>query len=153
MRNTNNHLMCRKWGKPHKPWTSFHGPRNQYAIQCHTANITNVTNVAQVHVDGEGAWKPRKRKHGHKHHGHFERRERPPKLFRFCSSCGILDRDVASNMSEGMMCQEAVNVIGYSARGLADCTSTFARNASHHLGEAAEGLWGVVSGIFGLFCH
>lgn len=46
------------------------------------------------------------------------RKARPPKLFRFCASGGLLDRDVAARMSSGEMCSEAAKVAGYAARGL-----------------------------------
>ena len=134
------------------PRTELWDSRNQYAIQCHTANITNVTNVTNVHVDGGGAWKHRKHEHKRRDRP-SERRECPPKLFRFCSSCGILDQDVAWKMSDSQMCQEAANVIGYSARGLTDCVCQGAREVSHHLGVAARGVGQIFEGLFEMFCH
>lgn len=147
MRKSKNRLMH----GANNPWTGSHGQRNQYAIQCQTANITNVTHVTEVHVDGGREWKHRKRKHGHKDQEQSGRIGRPPKLFRFFASCGILDRDIVEGMGNGQIFQESANIVAYGAKGLSNCTCRFAKGFASDVGEAASGLFDVISGVFGLF--
>lgn len=87
-----------------------------YVVNANTynTNITNITNVTQVTGIG-----------GHKMHGRKrgrcgERGERPPKLTRFCASCGLLDQDVVGRMSDDELMGESAKVVGYAAKGLAD---------------------------------
>jgi hypothetical protein len=52
----------------------------------------------------------------------------------------MLDQDVAARMSEGELCEEAVNVIGHNAKGLA-----------HDVSAIGGGIVkGVVGGLFGI---
>lgn len=47
-----------------------------------------------------------------------ERRERPPKLTRYCVSCGLMDRHLVSRMSESELMDESAKVVAYGAKGL-----------------------------------
>ena len=125
---------------------TMRGYSNYY--QAHTVNITNVTNITTVthsHSHSHGS-------HGHGHgrkHVHHDRHDRPPKLTRFCATCGLLDYDKASRMSDGQMLDESANVVAYGCRGLAHSTGKIASN----LGVAAKSLCGIAvaigSAIFG----
>ena len=78
--------------------------------------VTNVTNVRVTKGYGTDA---NKRPHrARKHLG--GKKKRPPKLFRYCASCGILDGDVVYGMSNGEMCDESVKVIKYASGELVD---------------------------------
>jgi len=98
----------------------FRGNKRRF----NTINITNITNITQV-VAGHGH-----RPAGKRRGDIGERRtERPPKLLRFCGSCGVMDQDVASRMSSSELCDESVKVIGYASKGL--CRSTERSIRSH----------------------
>ena len=73
-----------------------------------------------------------------------ERERRPPKLQRFCATGGLLDYDVAAKMSEGELCEEAVNVISHNARGLAHDLSDIGGGLCKAAGCIAGGLFGVI---------
>ena len=73
-----------------------------------------------------------------------ERERRVPKLQRFCATGGLLDRDVVAGMSEGKLCEEAVKVIGYNARGLA-------RDVADIGGGLCRGLAGGLLGVLEAF--
>lgn len=62
------------------------------------------------------------------------RKDRPPKLSRFCASGGLLDQDVAARMSSGEMCFEAAKVTGYAARGLASSVRGMAKGVFQFAG-------------------
>lgn len=113
-------------------------------------NITNVTNITKVsNFIVPGAYGPvRSTKRGrHKKERRLalpsERERRPPKLQRFCATGGLLDYDVAAGMSEGELCEEAVNVIGHNARGLARDVSDIGGGLCRAAGCIAGGLFGV----------
>ena len=95
-------------------------------IYANTVNITNVTNVTRVTSVSHGSWNPNKR---HKHIKHRRRGERPPELFRFCASCGIIDHDKVSRMSSGQVCEEATKVLGYTTRNLGRSVGNLVSNA------------------------
>ena len=78
-------------------------------------NVTNITNVTNVSY----RYSPHKSRKGHKKfhkkfHGHGKR----PKLYKYCSSCGLLDSDLISKMSSEEICSESVNVAAYAASEL-----------------------------------
>jgi hypothetical protein len=111
-------------------------------------NITNVTNITKVSnfiVSGHSGM-PRKRRPKKERRLVLpsEREKRPPKLQRFCATGGLLDYDVASRMSEGELCEEAVNVISHNARGLA-------RDVSDIGCGLCRAACGIVGGLFRAF--
>lgn len=125
----------------------FRGHNGQYPTYANNVTITNVTNITNVtqvssHVNGYG--KPR-RKHGNGHGFGDGRSDRPPKLFRYCASCGLLDQDVASRMSTGKMCEESVKALAYTARGVSSSVGGMARG----FGRMGQGVAGMAKGIFG----
>ena len=71
-------------------------------------------------------------------------RRSPPRLQRFCATGGLLDYGVAAGMSEGKLCEEAVNVIGYNAKGLA-------RDVADIGGGLCRGLAGGLIGVLKAF--
>lgn len=73
-----------------------------------------------------------------------ERERRPPKLQRFCATGGLLDYNVAARMSKGELCEEAVNVIGHNAKGLARDLFDIGGGLCRTVGCVAVGLFGVV---------
>lgn len=75
-------------------------------------NITNVTNVTNVSYA-----RPPRIQHQHAWGG--SKREKPPKLLRFCASGGLLDYDVAYRMNEGEMLSEASKLAAYGFKGMA----------------------------------
>ena len=107
-------------------------------------NITNITRVSNFMVSGNSGM-PRKRRPKKERRLVLpsEREKRPPKLQRFCATGGLLDYDVAAGMSEGELCEEAVNVIGYNARGLARDVSEIGGGLCRAAGCVAGGLFGV----------
>lgn len=112
-------------------------------------NITNITKVSNFMVSGTSGMngRPHKigsHKKGRRHVLPSEREMRPPKLQRFCSTGGLLDCDVAAGMSEGELCEEAVNVIGYNARGLARDVSNIGGGLCRAAGCVVGGLFGVL---------
>ena len=58
-----------------------------------------------------------------------------------CATGGLLDYDVAARMSRGKLCEEAVNVIGHNARGLA-------RDISSIGGGLCKAAGCIVGGLF-----
>ena len=112
-------------------------------------NITNITKVSNFMVSETSGMNGRPHKIGsHKKGRRYvlpgEREIRPPKLQRFCATGGLLDYDVAAGMSEGELCEEAVNVIGYNARGLARNVSDIGGGLCRAAGCIAGGLFGVI---------
>ena len=87
-----------------------------------TINITNITNITNVSCYG------RPHRHHANHRNANKHGQKPPKLLRYCSTCGLLDQDVVANMSSGEMCDEAINVMGYGVRGLASCAGNVTRS-------------------------
>ena len=112
-------------------------------------NITNITKVSNFMVSGTSGMNGRPHKIGSHKNGRrnvlsSEREMRQPKLQRFCETVGLLDYDVAAGMSEGELCEEAVNVIGHNARGLA-------RNVSDIGGGLCRAAGCIAGGLFGVF--
>ena len=108
-------------------------------------NITNITRVSNFMVSGHSGM-PRKRRPKKERRLVLpsERERRPPKLQRFCATGGLLDYDVAAGMSEGELCEEAVNVIGHNARGLARDVSNIGGGLCRAAGCVVGGLFGVL---------
>jgi hypothetical protein len=108
-------------------------------------NITNITKVSNFIVSGH-AGIPRKRRPKKEHRLVLpsERERRTPKLQRFCATGGLLDYNVAAGMSEGELCEEAVNVIGHNARGLARDVSEIGGGLCRAVGCVVGGLFGVL---------
>lgn len=115
-------------------------------------NVTNVTNVTNVNVSktsfhsGGIPWKHKKR-HG-KGGGYGNRRNRTPKLLRFCASGGFLDYGKASRMGRGEMCREASNVVHHSVSGLSSCAGRIASNARRSARTIASGIRDIVGAFF-----
>ena len=112
-------------------------------------NITNITKVSNFMVSGTSGMngRPHKigsHKKGRRHVLPSEREMRTPKLQRFCATGGLLDYDVAAGMSEGELCEEAVNVIGHNARGLARDVSNIGGGLCRAAGCVVGGLFGVL---------
>lgn len=98
-------------------------------------NVVNVTQLTRIDA-GRGGWHGKKHCHGGhclKRHGH------PPKMLRYCASCGLLDQHVATRMSHGELCGEAANVIGNAAKG-----------PSSNVGNMARSIGGIASCSFGV---
>ncbi len=113
-------------------------------------NITNITNITRVsnvtRISGTSGW-PSNRRWPKKERRLVlpsERERRAPKLQRFCATGGLLDRDVVAGMSEGKLCEEAVKVIGYNARGLARDVADIGGGLCRAVGCLAGGLFGVL---------
>ena len=128
----------------------FTGDRHATFVNANTVNyVTNVTSVTNV----VGAPQPYGRDRPHKHYGHRGRNEqkhgeRPPKLARFCGSCGMIDYDVASNMSSGELCDESAKVVGYAARGFAKSVCRSARRIGGGTCQIVTGLCNIVGAFF-----
>jgi len=93
-----------------------YGPRtvNVYA---RTINVNNThLRVYSERCKAFGG-KPKYVKHTRKQSS-SGRKERPPKLYRFAQSCGMLDQDVVYGMGTGELCAESVKALGYTARGI-----------------------------------
>ena len=118
-----------------------YGP--MYAKSINITNVTNITNVAVFR--GYGHQGKSKRRHGHRE---VNRKEKPPKLFRYGASCGMLDQDVVANMSNEELCCESVKALGYSARGFGSCVCGIAREVGG-VGRDACNVVGAIGG--GLF--
>ena len=90
---------------------------------------------------------PRKR---NEHGKGFEnrRKNRPPKLFRFCASGGLLDQDVAARMSRGEMMKEAGHCIGYAVKGLGTSVGNMASSIARGTGQMATGICKLVGTFF-----
>lgn len=118
-------------------------------------NITNVTHITKVSnfiVSGTSGINGRPTKIGRRKkvrrndlHGGCERR--PPKLQRFCATGGLLDYDVAARMSRGKLCEEAVNVIGHNARGLARDVSAIGGGLCKAAGCIVGGLFEAIEAL------
>ena len=113
---------------------------SQSCINASTVNITNVTNVAQV-VNCGG--RPKWHKHKRRDEGYNGKHDRKPKLLRYCASGGIIDHDVAEDMSNGELCDGFVEVGSYAAKGLKRTASKWAGDMGHH----ARGFFGSLFGI------
>ena len=72
------------------------------------------------------------------------KKRHPPKLFRYCASCGILDGDVVYGMSNGEMCDESVKVIKYASGELVDSIGRIGNDAC----EVAGNLCGFASNMY-----
>ena len=104
-------------------------------------NITNVTNMMGVTHERRGKprhWGKRKRHGGGRH-------ERPPKMWEFCSSCGLLgQQNLPSSSEEGIV--ESAKAIKYGAGKL---TRTVGGMAGH-TANAAFGLGRIAMNMVGL---
>ena len=92
-----------------------------------TNNITNVTNIE---------YKAHKHRSHHNGWGHG-RKDRKPKLYRFCASGGLLDQDKVMRMSDG-------ELIG----GILEANKYAAGNLAGDVGKICKGGAGVVHGVF-----
>ena len=116
---------------------------SQSCINASTVNITNVTNVTQVVQAGCCVGSAKRHKHERRGEGDDGRRERRPKLLRYCASGGILDRDVAESMSNGELCDGFADVGSYAAKGLKRTAYKWASDMGRH----ARGFFGSLFGI------
>lgn len=107
-----------------------------YRWECggRTVNITNVH--THVHVYGH-----HENHHGNRHGGGWKKRERKPRLLRFCASGGLLDQNVVSRMSSERLMAESADVIGYAADGMCKSACNMAR-----------GVGGIIDGAFQAIC-
>lgn len=120
-----------------------------YANNVNITNVNNITNVTQIstYVNGYGRTRGKRGKRMGKGDG---RNDRPPKLFRYCASCGILDQDVASSMSTGRMCDESVKSLSYTAKGLSSSIGGMAKGVSrmgNGVAEMAMGVFGFIGAL------
>ena len=106
--------------------------------------VTNVTQVAEVHGRG-GYWSSNKKK-SKKYRGFGKRdnRMKNPKLLRYCGTCGLLDRQVVSNMSNDELCDGAVDVMRHGAGKI----SSGVGNVAGSIGD----FFGSVFSMFGSIC-
>lgn len=102
--------------------------RDVYVTNNITNNIVNVTNIS-------ASTRYQEYRHAHKH-GKKRRKERPPKLFRYSASCGLLDQNVVSKMSNEELLLGSAENMGYAARGF--CSS---------VGRAADGVCEMGDGL------
>lgn len=122
----------------------FTGDRYATFVNANTVNyVTNVVVAPQQYG----------RDRQHKHYGHRgryeqKRGERLPKLARFCGSCGLIDYDVASNMSSGELCEESAKVVGYAARGFASSVGKSARQIGGGGCQIVTGLCKMIGAFF-----
>ena len=124
----------RKTMRGHHGSGRYHGvPAYGMPYNSGTINITNVTNVTHVtsvtQVNHVGHKRCRERNKG-------SGLGRPPKLWRFCASCGILDNDRLHGMSNGAIMHESAKAAGYAARKL-----------GHNLSEMGSGVCQIVEGV------
>lgn len=90
--------------------------RHMGPIYTNNLNVNNVTNVAYLPGYGHSG-KPKRR-----HDGCGRKRgDRPPKLLRYSASCGFLDGDLVSKMSNEELCCESVKTLGYAANKFGSC--------------------------------
>lgn len=99
-------------------------------------NVTNITNVTQVRV--EGGWKGPG--HGRKSH-HGMHKERPPRLLQY----------LAEGRSEGELCAESVRTLGYAARGFCSSVEGMAKGVAGVAGGAAKLAVGTIELVAALF--
>ena len=99
-------------------------------------NVTNITNVTQVSING--GWKgPR---HGRKSH-HGLHKERPPRLLQY----------LAEGRSEGELCAESVRTLGYAARGFCSGVEGMAKGVVGVAGGTAKLAVGAIELVAALF--
>jgi len=111
-----------------------------------TNNVTNVTNVTQIaQVSGNG-WNKKRLRSGN---GYCGKRERKPRLLRFCASGGLLDQDVAERMSGREMCDGFVEVGSYAAKGLGRTMGKLADDMGRHAKSFSNNLLGILECLFG----
>ena len=99
-------------------------------------NVTNITNVTHVRVEGgrKGSG------HGHKSH-HGMHKERPPRLLQ----C------LAEGRSEGELCAESVRTLGYAARGFCSSVEGMAKGVVGVAGGTAKLAVGAIELVAALF--
>ena len=93
-------------------------------------NVTNITNITSVSHANRGSHK------GRRHHYKGSGLGKPPALWRFCVSGGLLDRDKVYGMSRSAIGHEGARVVGYSAKKL-----------GHHVSVMGEGVCQIVEGV------
>jgi len=114
-------------------------------MNANTINI-NVTNISnRFRVDHTGS----KRKFQGSQRHFAVRSDRPPRLLRYCSTCGLLDQGVVAGMSNGERCVESARVIGYAAKGLCSDVGSMAGNVVSAGFGIAKGTVGLVAALFG----
>lgn len=131
----------------------FTGDRYATFVNANTVNqVTNVTSVTKVVGSSDGNtsyWHDRQHKredHGRRHGN--RKGNRPPKLARFCGSCGILDYNVASKMDRGELCEESAKVVGYAAKGFATSVGRSASRIGGGTCQIVTGLFKIVRAFF-----
>lgn len=113
-------------------------------------SVTNVTPVVPVHAHPSATPK----RHPPRRQGDVSGRrlaERPPRLFRYCASGGVLDGGIAYGLESDTMCGEAVQAFGYTARQLGSSVRGMAHSACgivEGAGKAAVGVGGICKGAF-----
>ena len=120
------------------------------AYNARTINITNVTNVTNVtcvtkisHVNHSGQW-------GHqRHHSRSKGPElgRPPKLWRFCASCGLVDSDRLRGMSNGAIMHESAKAAGYATKKLGNNLSEMGSGVCQIVEGLAKGVVSIVGAV------
>ena len=121
-------------------WNMFCGHGQ---INANTINMTSIA-VTNVHESfRECGKKNRSRKHRP-----GCRRERYPKLMRFCASCGLLDNDLAESMSVRELCDGFVDVGAHAANGLGRTARMWADDMGRHAKGFAENLFGLIGCMF-----
>ena len=112
--------------------------RHMGPIYTNNLNVNNVTNVAYLP--------------GYCHHGKYKRNrrnswgrreERPPKLFRYSASCGLLDQDVVARMSNEELLLGSAENMGYVARGFGSSVGRIAND----VGMIGSGLLKIFTSI------
>lgn len=109
--------------------------------------ITNITNVS-AYSHGSGRHLKRLKHHDRKH----EKREEPPKLYRFCASCGLLDQDVAASLNAGELLSGGLAVARYGIRGAAKDARDIihsGRDLGNAVCKMGSGLCGIVESVCG----
>lgn len=122
-----------------------HGVSSYYARTININNTTNITNITQVtHTHGSHSGGRKGHHSGKKNSG----LGKPPKLWRYCLSCGLFDGDKVYRMSNTSICHEGAKVMGYSARMLGHSVSNIGASVCHMAGLVTRGVCSVVGAIF-----
>ena len=88
-------------------------------------------------------------RHGDRYRHGGRRSERPPKLYRFIASAGLLDQNVAARMSGGQMCDETIRAYGYITRRTGAILAKRARDIKRHASEACDGFMRLAESFLG----
>ena len=137
--------MRNRKGRWKRRWFQGNGYAIAKARDVNITNVTNVTNVTEVtnvmQVNGHN-WERKPRRHDG-----YKKRDRPPKLYRFCASGGLLDQDVVASMDTGKLASEAVKVTGYMAKKVGASAMDIGRDIGSgvkHAAEVAGSLFGII---------